>query len=169
MNHYYTDEQNIQILISLLKAHNIRRIIASPGTTNMSFVGSIQKDSFFEIYSCVDERSACYMACGMAAESGEPVVLSCTGATASRNYMPGLTEAFYSKLPVLAVTAAPHHGILGNNMPQIIDRTQQLKDIVKLSVQVPSINCEDDKFHCVVAINKAILELKHNGRRSSTH
>ena len=84
---YYTVERNVQIVIALLKANGIKRVIASPGTTNMTFVGSIQQDPFFEIYSSVDERSAAYLACGMAAETGEPVVLSCTGATASRNYM----------------------------------------------------------------------------------
>ena len=104
----YSEERNVQIVISLLKSHGIRKVIASPGTTNMHLVGSLQNDSFFEMYSCVDERSAAYMACGMAEESGEPVVLSCTGATASRNYMPGLTEAFYRKLPVLAITS--HRG-----------------------------------------------------------
>ncbi len=161
---YYSNEKNVQILISLLKAHNIRKVIASPGTCNISFVGSIQKDPFFQIYSCVDERSACYMACGLAEESGEPVVLSCTGATASRNYIPGLTEAYYRKLPILAITFAFHQANLGNNIPQFIDRTTTLKDMVKLSVQVPIINNQDDKWQCEIAINKAILELNRNGK-----
>ena len=52
---YYTVERNVQIVISLLKAHGIRKVIASPGTTNMTFVGSIQNDPFFEIYSSVDD------------------------------------------------------------------------------------------------------------------
>ena len=81
---YYTSERSIQILISLLKAHNIKKCVLSPGTTNITFVASLQQDPWFECYSSVDERSAAYIACGMAAESGEPVVLSCTGATASR-------------------------------------------------------------------------------------
>lgn len=51
------------------------------------FVGSIQQDTWFEIYSSVDERSAAYLACGIATESGEPVAITCTGATASRNYL----------------------------------------------------------------------------------
>ena len=93
MNDKYTAERNIQILIYLLKSHGIRRVIASPGATDVSLVASLQHDSFFEMYSCVDERSAAYMACGIAAETGEPVVITCTGATSSRNYMPGLTEA----------------------------------------------------------------------------
>ena len=38
---YYTDERNVQIVIALLKAHGIRKVIASPGTTNMTFIGSI--------------------------------------------------------------------------------------------------------------------------------
>ena len=53
---YYTDERNVQIVIYLLKAHGIRKVIASPGNTNMTFVGSIQNDPFFEIYSVVDEH-----------------------------------------------------------------------------------------------------------------
>ena len=163
MKLYYTNEKNVQILISLLKDHNIHKVIASPGTCNENFIGSIQNDSFFQIYSCVDERSACYMACGLAEESGEAVVLSCTGATASRNYIPGLTEAFYRKLPILVVTSATHQANIGNNIPQAIDRSKTLNDIVKLSVQVPIINSNDDKWQCELAINKAILELKHNG------
>lgn len=86
MNTFYTSEVNTQMLIYLLKRHQIRKVVASPGTTNICFTASLQQDDCFEIYSAVDERSAAYMACGLAAESGEPVALSCTGATASRNY-----------------------------------------------------------------------------------
>ena len=53
---HYTDERNVQIVISLLKQHGIHRVIASPGTTNMTFVGSIQNDPYFQIWSSVDER-----------------------------------------------------------------------------------------------------------------
>ena len=105
MAKYYTDERTAQVVLALLKEHGIRKVIASPGTTNMALVGSMQSDPYFEMYSSVDERSAAYMACGLAAESGEPVVISCTGATASRNYLPGLTEAYYRKLPVFAITS----------------------------------------------------------------
>ena len=72
----YTNERNAQLIISLLKEYGIRKVIASPGTTNVPFVYSVQNDSFFEVYSAFDERSAAYMACGLAGESGEPVVLS---------------------------------------------------------------------------------------------
>ena len=160
---YYTVERNVQIVISLLKAHGIRKVIASPGTTNMTFVGSIQNDPFFEIYSSVDERSAAYLACGMAEESGEPVVISCTGATASRNYMSGLTEAYYRKLPVLAITSHRGTQAIGHLIDQQIDRRQIPNDIAMESVTVPLVKDSTDEKFCVVEASKAILALKQNG------
>lgn len=163
MKKYYTDERAPQIIIALLKAFGIRKVIASPGTTNLSLVASMQQDSFFEMYSSVDERSAAYMACGMASESGEPVVITCTGATASRNYMPGLTEAFYRKLPVVALTANQGVKNIGHLVAQNIDRRRTPNDIVKMSVEIPVVTTDEDAWLCNVNVNKALLELTHNG------
>lgn len=159
----YSTEKQAQILVALLKAHGVRKIIASPGTTNLAFVASVQYDPFFEIYSCADERSAAYMACGLAAESGEAVALSCTGATASRNYLPALTEAHYRKLPVLAVTSSQPVGRVGQHSPQMIDRSTPPADTVNLSVQLPVVKDEDDEWECTVKANNAILELRRRG------
>ena len=146
-----------------MKAHGVRKIIASPGTTNISFVASVQHDPFFEIYSSVDERSAAYLACGMAAETGEPVVISCTGATASRNYMPGLTEAYYRKLPVLAITSTRGNHQVGHLIDQQIDRRNIPNDIAMESVTIPMVKDKEDERFCEIEANKAILALKLNG------
>lgn len=163
MEQYYTNERNVQILIALLKEHGIKRVVASPGSTNVTFVGSIQQDSWFEIYSSVDERSAAYIACGMAAETKEPVVLSCTGATASRNYFPGLTEAYYRKLPVLAVTSTQDESKIGQLIPQVINRAQQPLDTVKISEYLQTIKDADDEWNVTLKANSALLELNHHG------
>ena len=163
MEQYYTNERNVQILIALLKEHGIKRVIASPGSTNVTFVGSLQQDPYFEMYSCVDERSAAYMACGMAAESGEPVVLSCTGATASRNYFPALTEAYYRKLPVLAVTSTQDESKIGHLVTQVLDRSCQPKDTVVCSVHLQTVRDDNDAWDCNVKANEALLALKHHG------
>ena len=159
---YYTDERNVQIVIALLKAHGIKKIIASPGATNITFVASVQQDPWFEIYSCVDERSAAYMACGMAEESKEPVVLSCTGATASRNYMPGLTEAFYRKLPIIAITSHKGNHLIGHLEAQQIDRRNPPADVVRTSVTIPTIKDKVDERFCEIETNKAILAAKQD-------
>ena len=159
----YSAEENTLQLVSLLKAHGIRKIVASPGNTNISFVGSVQDDSFFAVYSCVDERSAAYIACGMAEESGEPVALSCTGATAARNYSSALTEAFYRKLPVLAITSSQPFGRTGQLIPQFTDRNVQFNDISTISVQVPIPHTEEEHWSNNVKINSAILNLTKDG------
>ena len=60
MSNLYSDNRNALIVVALLKEHGIRKVIASPGTTNITIVGSMQHDPWFEMYSAVDERSAAY-------------------------------------------------------------------------------------------------------------
>lgn len=158
--YHYSAERNVQMVLYLLKANNIKKVIASPGATNVSIVASMQQDPFFEMYSCVDERSAGYMAVGMSEESGEPVVLSCTGATSARNYMPALTEAYYRKLPIIAITSTQDETHIGHLIAQVTDRSQQPKDLVIESVHIQNIRSNNDEWDCCIKINKALQSIR---------
>lgn len=159
----YSTERNILILVRLLKDHNIKYVVASPGATNLSLVASLQNDPFFKMFSSVDERSAAYIACGIASETGQPVVITCTGATASRNYMPGLTEAYYRKLPILAITSNAGIDRRGHLIAQQLDRSRVPVDVANISVDIPVIKDDTDAWLANVNINKAILALSHRG------
>ena len=159
----YTDAKNCLILVALLKAHGIKRIVACPGTTNIDLVSSVMDDPFFEVYSCVDERHAAYMAVGIAESSLEPVVITCTAATASRNFIPGLTEAYYRKLPILAITSNREYVQIGNGYDSVLDRTRIQKDIARISVRCPIVKDEQTRRYCETEVNRAILALKANG------
>lgn len=161
--YYYSTDRNIQMLLYLMKAHGIRKVVISPGTTHIGLIASWQHDPYFEIYSEIDERNAAYIATGLAMESGEPVAIACTGATASRNYLPGLSEAYYRKLPILAITGAQDDSNAGNLIPQYIDRSQHPVDVVTCSVQLQQIKDERDEWNCNLKINKALLALKRRG------
>lgn len=163
MNSKYTSEKSIQILVALLKQHGIKKVIACPGGTNMMLNACMMYDGSFEMFSCDDERSASYMATGMSAESGEPVVITCTGATASRNFMPGLTEAFYRKLPILVITGQQDYRRQGNLHDQIIDRSVQPNDLVKSSVYIQIVRDARDEANAALRINQAISALTLNG------
>lgn len=159
----YSDDQNAQIVLALLKKYGIRKIVVSPGMTNVPISRSVQIDPWFETYSVVDERSAAYFATGLAYESGEPVVISCTGATASRNYLPGLTEAYYRQLPIIALTSQRHTSDYGDLVPQITDRTVSQNDVKKLSVHLPVVKDDEDAERCVVSVNKALIAATAHG------
>jgi 2-succinyl-5-enolpyruvyl-6-hydroxy-3-cyclohexene-1-carboxylate synthase len=163
MEKYYSIERNVQILVQLLKDYGIKKCIASPGTVNIPFVGSIQNDDWFEVYSCVDERSAGYMACGLSEESGEPVVITCTGATASRNYLSSLTEAYYRKIKIVVVTATPPLSWEGHNMAQYIDRTVSPKDIKLGSYILQQVKDSEDEWDCEIKVNRGLQDLFSEG------
>ena len=159
----YTNNTSVQILIALLRKHGIKRAIISPGTTNLEFAAGLQYCGEFELYSAVDERSAAYMACGMAAATKEPVIITCTEATASRDYYPGLTEAYHRKLPVLAVTGVHRYAEIGHLQPQIIDRSVSARDALVMKVQLPIIKDKEDVWQTEIEVNKALLALRHRG------
>lgn len=152
----YTDDKNAQVVLALLKKFGIRKIVISPGMTNVPISRSVQIDPFFEVYSVVDERSAAYFATGLAYASDEPVAISCTGATASRNYLPGLTEAYYRNLPVIALTSQHHSPDYSDFVPQLTDRTVSQNDIKRYSAMLPVVKDKEDLRKCVFQVNKAL-------------
>lgn len=156
---YYTNERNKQIIIYLLKKYGIKKVVVSPGATNFALVGSMQHDSFFEMYSCVDERAAAYMAIGIAEKSNEPVVLSCTGATASRNYMAALTYAYKRNVPILVITSSLSLASVGHLKAQVTDREHSPIDMIYKSYQFDNIKDGEDEWRVNVKCNEAITQL----------
>lgn len=161
--HGYSSNMNVQMLIALMKAHGIKRVIVSPGGTHNEIVVGLQYNGEFELYSTVDERGAAYMAVGMAEKCGEPVAVICTESVASRNYYPAITEAYYRKLPVLAITGLHGYEKIGHLYSQVIDRSVSPKDTFKLKVHLPEIKDDTDIWESNILINNALLELKRHG------
>lgn len=159
----YTILENVRIVVDLLKKHNIRYLVLSPGGSNIPVVQAVQQDSFFKCYSVVDERSAMYFAIGLYLKTGEIVATSCTTANATRNYIPGLTEAFYKHVPILALTMSKHPMYLSQEYMQCPIQTSLPVDCVKKSYSIPRIKDEYDRAMCIRMANEAILELTHHG------
>lgn len=159
----YSNQKNVQILISLLKQHDVRDVVISPGSRNMAIVRSLENDDFFTTYSVVDERSAAYVANGIYLETGRPVALSSTSAQATRNYIPGMTEAYYRGTPLVFITSDYRPSMIGQGVMQALDQMSIPKDSAKYSVQLPLIHDDKDDRHCVRLVNEALSELDHNG------
>ena len=99
-----------QSIIQLCKSHNIQHIVISPGSRNAPLTIGFTNHDFFECYSIVDERSAGFFALGIAQQLQQAVVLVCTSGSALVNYYPAVTEAFYSRIPLVVISAdRPEH------------------------------------------------------------
>ena len=157
----YSVAKNVQIVIALLKAHNVTQLVLSPGGTNAAFVRGVQDDPSFTCYSVVDERSAMYFAIGLYLATGKIVATCCTSAQATRNYIPGLTEAFYRRIPILAITFSKHPRFTYQGYMQAPDQTSLPKDSVKYSFALPYVSNIHDKMMTERMVNEAILALTH--------
>lgn len=157
----YTIQENVRVVISLLKDYNIKHIVISPGGTNIPITQAIQQDSFFKCYSVPDERSAMYFAIGIYLQTGNIVATSCTSAQATRNYIPGLTEAFYKHVPILAITTSKLERFEHQDYMQAPIQVSLPIDSVKSSYDLPPITDENTRIQCIHNARKAILDLKH--------
>ncbi|WP_348687874.1 thiamine pyrophosphate-binding protein [uncultured Dubosiella sp.] len=159
----YSDIRSVQILIALLKEYEICDVILSPGGSDIPLIHSVEMDDFFTCYSVVDERSAAYFAMGVAQEKNKPVACICTSGTAVCNYVPGITEAYYQNVPVLAITADKNPYFQGQLEIQKINQTNIFTDVIKKSVDLPWIRGLEDEWLCNRLVNEALLELTHHG------
>ena len=94
-----------QSIVQRCQAHNIKHIVISPGSRNAPLTIGFTNHDFFECFSIVDERSAGFFALGMAQQLQQPVALVCTSGSALVNYFPAVTEAFYSRIPLVVISA----------------------------------------------------------------
>lgn len=159
----YSSKKNVQVLVALLKEHNVRHAVISPGSRNMALVVSLENDPFFTCHSVVDERSASYFAIGVSLAHNEPVLLSCTSAQATRNYIPGMTEAYYRGVPLVFITADYKPSQIGQGTMQALEQMSIPRDSAKVSVQLPIVKDADDEAFCVRLVNEALLGLRHHG------
>jgi len=158
-----TAHKNVRIFLSLLKQYNVRYFVISPGSHNMSVIKSVEDDPFFTCYSVVDERSAAYFAIGLSLEVRAPIAIICTSAQATRNYMPGMTEAFYRKAPILVVTSDYDENFTNQQNIQSIRQMSIPSDTANVSVDIPVIKDANDEYLANRRINEALDALTHKG------
>jgi len=160
----YTVIKNVQILIALLKAHDIRHLVICPGARMKDFAFSVEQDDFFVCYSVVDERSAAYFAIGLSQELHRPVGVVCTSSTATCNFLPAITESYYQGVPLLVITGDQNPYFLGQMQDQMINQVNIYHGVVKKAVTLPLVDNDEDFWYCERLINEALLELDHRGQ-----
>jgi len=97
--------QHIYDLVGLCAEYGVEKAVVSPGSRCAPLLIGFGKHSDIETISVTDERSAGFIALGLAQQSGNPVVMVCTSGTASQNFAPAVTEAFYQHVPLIVLTA----------------------------------------------------------------
>lgn len=99
-----------QALVQACDFYQVHHIVISPGSRNAPLTLGFTKQAVFKNFSIVDERSAAFFALGLAQQLQKPVALVCTSGSALLNYYPALSEAYYSRIPLIVLSAdRPSH------------------------------------------------------------
>ncbi len=84
----------------------------------------------------IDERSASFLALGLAKASGRPVVVVCTSGTAAANFHAAVVEADEAGVPLLVLTADRPPELRGTGANQTIDQIKLYGDAVRWFCEV---------------------------------
>lgn len=94
-----------QSIVHLCLSKGIDQVIISPGSRNAPLTIEFVNHPDITAYSIVDERCAAFVALGIAQQLRKPVALVCTSGSALLNYYPAISEAFYSDIPLVVISA----------------------------------------------------------------
>ena len=100
----------------------VRHAVFSPGSRSTTMAMLFKEHEGFETYMNIDERSASFMALGIAKAHKEPTVLVCTSGSDVAHYLPYILEAKYSGIPLIVLSADRPHTLLHVGAPQTVDQ-----------------------------------------------
>ncbi len=126
---------NIHIILDVLREYGIEEAVVSPGSRNAPVVVALNRAGF-KLTMVIDERTAAFVALGIALRSGKPVALCCTSGTAVLNYAPALAEAYYRRIPLIALTADRPYYSVDQRDGQTIRQTEALGAITRCCVDI---------------------------------
>jgi 2-succinyl-5-enolpyruvyl-6-hydroxy-3-cyclohexene-1-carboxylate synthase len=125
----------VQLIVDQLLAYDIRKVVVSPGSRNAPFSIAFDEHPEIETFVVHDERSAGFIALGMAQELGETIALCCTSGSACLNYYPAISEAFYRSIPLLVLTADRPAALINHGDGQTIVQRDVFKNHILESLE----------------------------------
>ncbi len=91
--------------VRTLYNQGINSVVISPGSRSTPLTLAFACHPGFKKIIAIDERSAAFIALGQAKATGIPSVLVCTSGTAVANYLPAVSEADNSGVPLIIASA----------------------------------------------------------------
>jgi 2-succinyl-5-enolpyruvyl-6-hydroxy-3-cyclohexene-1-carboxylate synthase len=126
----------LQAFVDELARCGMRHAVTCPGSRNAPLALTLAGRPGIEAVSVIDERSAGFVALGMAKASGRPVAVTCTSGTAAANLHPAVVEAWEARVPLIVLTADRPPELREVGAGQSIDQIKLYGDAVKWFVEV---------------------------------
>lgn len=150
--------QAINNIAEICARHEIETAVLSPGSRCAPITLAFTRYQAIKCYTISDERTAAFVALGMAQATKKAVVLVCTSGSAALNYAPAVAEAYFQQTPLLILTADRPPEWIDQWDGQTIRQQNIYGQHVKRSFQFPTdLTNTDAKKHAERIVNEAIL------------
>src|SRR5699024_11062391 len=137
MNHTEILTRYVATFVDELVKNGVTDVVISPGSRSTPLAMTVCEHKGLNEWVMIDERSAAFFALGMAKETKRPVALLCTSGTAAANYFPAIIEAYYSRVPLIVLTADRPHELRDVGASQALDQIKMYVEHVKWFHEIP--------------------------------
>lgn len=117
----------------------VRDVVLCPGSRNAPLAFALHdadKAGRLRLHVRIDERTAGFLAVGLAAASGSPVPVAMTSGTAVANLGPAVVEANYARVPLIVLSANRPYELLGTGANQTMEQLGYFGTQVRAAISI---------------------------------
>jgi 2-succinyl-5-enolpyruvyl-6-hydroxy-3-cyclohexene-1-carboxylate synthase len=114
-----------RVVVDELVRGGVRDVVLCPGSRNAPLAFALHdadRDGRLRLHVRIDERTAGYLAIGLAVAAGAPVCVAMTSGTAVANLGPAVIEANYARVPLIVLSANRPYELLGTGANQTMEQ-----------------------------------------------
>ena len=150
-----------RVVVERLLANGVTDVVLAPGSRSAPLAlacAGAERQGLLELHIRIDERSAGFLALGIAKSSEVPVAVVCTSGSAVANLAPAVVEAAYAGVPLIVVTADRPPELRNVGANQTIDQVgffgQQVRTAIDLIADSRNSTSSDSWRHLVDRVTR---------------
>ncbi|CAM4423064.1 2-succinyl-5-enolpyruvyl-6-hydroxy-3-cyclohexene-1-carboxylate synthase [Mycobacterium basiliense] len=142
-----------RVVVDELIRGGVRDVVLCPGSRNAPLAFALQdadRCGRIRLHVRIDERTAGYLAIGLAIGAGAPVCIAMTSGTAVANLGPAVVEANYARVPLIVLSANRPYELLGTGANQTMEQLGYFGTQVRATI---SLGLADEAPERLAALN----------------
>ncbi len=143
-----------RVVVDELIRGGVRDVVLCPGSRNAPLAFALSdadRTGRLRLHVRIDERTAGYLAIGLAVAERAPVCVAMTSGTAVANMGPAVVEANYARVPLIVLSANRPYELLGTGANQTFEQLGYFGTQVRASISLGLAESAPDKLDALNA------------------